>query len=991
MTVVRVWEPDPSRAVLKVNELNKLFSGPSDKPRFEFEDAWKAPVKTCGEFRRTVFIGIGGTGQKVLRRFKAKLSRYGLAHLPCFSLLAIDTAPQESVHDPQSEVPLSRNEFVCAQVPNPTQYIAEVQKHWRGEPCAKRELASWLPPEFSTIAVMDGASARRAVGRFAFYVNSSEIMASISSSVAAVRNADNKSKLNSMGLELATGAPTTVYIICSVCGGTGSGMLLDTTYMTQRILALDSSDKIETNGVILTSFPKASDSHRANAYAALAELNYFSLEDTVFSAEYPGDFSIAEQGSESPFNMCYLLGHAAVGGEVINNIESLSEMIAEALFFTTCTEGSGKYQAALSNVANAFDNTTTDKAISEGDRPVRFSSFGIQTCAIADDWIVDRWGSDLCRRVLDGIISGSEELTDRPIVSAADVANRFGAKSASGFMPIQDSLKEMASYADQVLKSDLSSSSDLDDLRFWMRTRRSAISKDLSSAIEDRGISTLREDIDEFEHVIRREAGEMFTSPETGGFVAGNEFIDKMISDIGALKGDIVKTLESSIKPGEGFVSELDRLEEDANKNRRFFFGRPNIGDLSSRFNSALRSMIYNDWRRATYQMALSMLDDLADNLSRMRADMGPSMHKLEEVKARFGTDIAHSKSTPEGLPTYTRSALTEEMVNRMYEERLSDTSRERNLFISSLSSVPELTAMTEDQIYYAMKAYARGRLEETILNTNIASVLHDVVEGSDVEMANYLKELQTRTNVHWSPNPAKLRRSPRSIDILSSFDLEEGFITDSWSTLTTESSECQYALEKEIKDRLWVLRTAHGAHLASLTELDWFWASFESSVDREGTTYLFTHRDYPELMADVMVRPSDKPHYVDAQFAWSKALAYRIVEKSTDPQTVDMYIATLLDSQGHERKISLGKSRLDAFRAFGEAYRNDHSIEDAIKKAEELPAVERIEMCKNQQNAVSTAMRKIPSGRASRVRDLLEKEHRCLEAEINKLIDEAI
>ncbi len=978
------------KAPVKVNELNSLFSGPLDQRRFEFKDACRTPVKTCEEFRRTVFIGIGGTGQKVLRRFKAKLSRYGLTDLPCFSLLAIDTAPQESENS-KSQVPLSRNEFVCTQVPNPTQYIAEVQKYWRGEPCAKRELASWLPPDFSTMAVMDGASARRAVGRFAFYVNSSQIMASIKSAVKAARDAENESKLKSMGLRLATDAPTTVYIICSVCGGTGSGMLLDTTYMTQRLLALDSSDKIETNGVIVTSFPKADDSHRANAYAALAELNYFSLEDTTFEAEYPDNFSIAEQGKGSPFNMCYLLGHSAVRGEVISDIDSLSEMIAEALFFTTCTEGSKVYHAALANTADAFENTSLEKAITDGDRPTRFSSFGIQTCVIPRDWIVDRWGSDLCIRILDGIISGSEELTDRPIVSASDVANRFGAKAASNFTPIQDSLKEMASHADQVLKSDLSSSSDLDDLRFWMRARRSAISRDLSSAIEERGISALQESIDEFAQVIRREAGEMFTSPETGGFVAGNEFIDKMISDIAALKTDIVETSASSVKPSEAFISELDRLEEDANKKRRFFFGKPKIGDLSSRFNSALRNMIYNDWRRVTYQMALSMLDDLANDLSRLRADMGPAMHKLEQVKARFGEDGARTKSSPDGLPVYTRPALTEEIVERMYKERLSDSSQERRLFISSLSSVPELTALTEEQIHYAMKAYARGRLEETVIDANIASVLYEAMDGNDVIMANYLKELETRTNVHWSPNSAKLRRSPRSIGVLSSFDQEE-FIRKAWSSLAPDSSKCWHAVEKEIKDRLWVLRTAHGAHLASLTELDWFWSSFESATDREGTTYLLTHRDYPEKMADVMVRHSDKPRYVDAHVAWNKALAYRIIEKSTDPQTVDTYIAVLRNNQDQEREIRLEKSRPDAFRRFCELSReNREALEDAIKKAEKLPAAERIEMFKKQQNAVNALLRDLPLGSASRVRDLLEKECRFLEREIDKLIREAI
>ena len=78
MSIVRVVSSHPGSAPLTLERLNHLFGGSGSGLSF-----WmpvQVTVEVAEKFKQSIFIGVGGTGQKILRRLKAKNVRW----LNCF-------------------------------------------------------------------------------------------------------------------------------------------------------------------------------------------------------------------------------------------------------------------------------------------------------------------------------------------------------------------------------------------------------------------------------------------------------------------------------------------------------------------------------------------------------------------------------------------------------------------------------------------------------------------------------------------------------------------------------------------------------------------------------------------------------------------------------------------------------------------------------------------------------------------------------------------
>lgn len=980
---MRVWSHDQTKAPLKVDDLNRIFAGAHD--RFTFTDAHDTPVPISERFKRTVFVGIGGTGQKVLRRLKARMSQYGVSKLPCFAMLGIDTTPQETINDFNLECALDAQEYICAQVSAPARFLDMVHANWRGESTYQGELASWLPREFGVQAIMAGAFTRRAAGRFAFFVNADMINRTLQAVVNRVSSADVEGKMEDLRLRLASDSPTRVYIICSVCGGTGSGMFLDTAYVLRRLLSDQFPQDIETHGVLVTDFPGASNALRANAYAALTELNYFTLDDTRFTAQYPGGFEV--NTTEPPFSLAYLLASTSEGGEVIRSIDDLTDMIAESLFCMACTEASGTFDEAL--VGFAGRAPVSAEGALRGSRPAHFSSMGLQTIAIPKQWILDRWGSDLCARILEGMISGSEGLTDKPITAARDVVTAIGARSADTYAPIQACLTEMSAYVAQVLRADLAGAT-MDALPFWMDQLRKQVVTELPGVIEEKCLSVLSESIAQFEQAIFREANQIYADPEAGGYVAGSQFIQKILADIATLKSDIIEVSDRTVKPAEMLIDRLDRIEASATSRHRLLGPKPDPKGISVQFKNALRELIYNDWRRSTYAGALCELDAVEARLRQAQSDMAPALKRLEQVRAQFIEDRERTPSTPHGLPVHTKSALSEVDVERLYAMHLGDSTSERQLFMSSLgSSLSDLTRLSDAQLRYALKAYAAVRLEQTVFSSSLAQILKDSTGGDRGRMHSLIQATYARTSVYWTINPA-LPPLPGTLAVMSVNDTEDGSVAEAWRAAAIPGQAYWAAHQTAIRDRIWFLKTSHLARLDALTDLGRCWRSFDDATRNEGTTYLFSNRRHPELMMDHMVRPSDKPSYANNPIIWVRALSYGIVLKSTDPKTMDMYLVSVRDVSGRVTVIELAKSRVDAYEKLVRNERTLKLAQAAVMESEQKPARDRHPVLQRQATEVESLLNSSHS-LDERTRELLRMELSLLSKEIAATAAESV
>jgi hypothetical protein len=304
-----------------------------------------------------LIIGLGRFGLEALTWFRQRLlARFGDTELfPNVRVLGIDTdaaSAEETVR--ASAGVLRREEILLARLGRAGRYLRP--------PDSLPPVSGWLPAKaLFRIPREPLPQGNRALGRLAFVDNYRGIVARLCRELAPLTKEKALSQaIERTGLGLRTNRPH-VYIVASLAGGTGSGMVVDLAYVVRAQLrqggyeppsviglfnlpegppqerALrnrgtreNESSEIQTRvemvlGVdSLNSDCKTRSSPetvlaRANAYAALVELLQFSSEADVFQAHYDTRSSpLVDSGP--PFSRAVLLATSdpAAAGETLS-------------------------------------------------------------------------------------------------------------------------------------------------------------------------------------------------------------------------------------------------------------------------------------------------------------------------------------------------------------------------------------------------------------------------------------------------------------------------------------------------------------------------------------------------------------------------------------------------------------------------------------------------------------------------------------------------
>ena len=323
----------------------------------------------------TVLVGVGGTGAEVLLRARRLIEEtYGsLEKLPVVSFLWIDTDKDYKVANPEAAgSPLKDNEKYWASVSG--KEVKDMMSNMSKFPW----IESWFPKELArNIGALEaGAGQIRACGRFALFYNYHSIKEQFNAACDRVKGHENFMqdehgiRVNSNGLN--------VFLVASLSGGTGSGMLLDLGYCTRDWLKGQGSPLITTIAPMPNAFAgiKVGDRVLANGYAALMELSYFSDHRTEYSVRFSKGLTDEVRGSHPPFDFTYLVG--TKNGEVEFNLNQLREMIAQNIFLDLTSDFAPHKRSIRDNIKGAWAQADP------GGRgyPKNFMSFGLATIEI---------------------------------------------------------------------------------------------------------------------------------------------------------------------------------------------------------------------------------------------------------------------------------------------------------------------------------------------------------------------------------------------------------------------------------------------------------------------------------------------------------------------------------------------------------------------------------------------------------------------------------
>ena len=355
----------------------------------------------------TMVVGVGGMGTNTVRAVKRRFRNvWGDEQLPgLIQLLALDTEPLVNRLDQE---PLFSDEFAYMGKFDATRLVANLGQH--------PEIARWWNyPSIPLGYIHNGAKQLRPIGRLCFFRNYVTFKQLLETKLT------NLDKIRDMETAQNRGFPVVgnyqlIYVVSSLCGGTGAGMFLDVVH---RIRA-----QVRNNARIVGIFflPDVLEAEissdlqrrriRANAYAALKELNYFQ-ETQRFRALYPSEQRDLPDTPYAPFDFIFLMGRTNREGRSLARKSDAESMAAHLIQLTAISHLSSEILGLEVNVvrermfdlSGAAGQVTGDRNLKRGHFLV-YSSFAASALVAPHESLVDFWQrafvADLIRRFAAG-------------------------------------------------------------------------------------------------------------------------------------------------------------------------------------------------------------------------------------------------------------------------------------------------------------------------------------------------------------------------------------------------------------------------------------------------------------------------------------------------------------------------------------------------------------------------------------------------------------
>lgn len=372
----------------------------------------KLELKTQ-ELMPTIIIGLGGTGKEVLLRIRRQfVEKYGsISEFPIISYLYIDTdnAPSEESGIARerdfliNEIDFQPSEKIFHPV-NPSDYIYRIQD--------VPHIKEWLSTtgEIAKLGTMNtGAGQIRPAARLAFYHNYDEIVSKLTAAKSRITDSRSINSVKEIHkIKNVNTDKINVYVVTSVSGGTGSGMILDMGFLIRNIFR---NQAVSTSYIVLPKIYQSYGKERvfANGYAALKEFEYYNLKNTFEVSWKKNEPHTFQPGV---YDDTYI-----IDGENSKNL-SLSDqnnrdiykMLADTIFNDFSNSDFANYKRGVRVNLVQYkqrlwpdDNSVTDNTYSR-----KYSSLGQATISIPVDRIIISCAYKLCEDIINYYLTYAE-------------------------------------------------------------------------------------------------------------------------------------------------------------------------------------------------------------------------------------------------------------------------------------------------------------------------------------------------------------------------------------------------------------------------------------------------------------------------------------------------------------------------------------------------------------------------------------------------------
>lgn len=365
--------------------------------------------------RPTLIMGLGGTGTRVAVALKARLEeRLGEAsnYDKAIKFLCFDTAndavPGPYPDNPAQQAILTPDQELVRITDVPLFYLMQARD-------SNQVFARVLPKVLHSTQIDQGAQQVRRLGRVALlYHYQKTVRGRLQDAIDSLRHPDAMGRkgqtLRGQNLIISDQKRLRAFVICSICGGTGSGIFIDMAYIIRHLAGKDQPCEVIGMLFLPETFPEISTTGktriRANAYAALLDLEYFMQRTPAEEALYRMDMPNEQiEVSGAPFSSCYLVSRKNTENLTLKDKSEIAPVMAEGIYSMIATPLGEQMDATLDNVRVV--QTAHYKAPLFGTFRAFYSAMGISQIVFPEDWARRYYQQRLQRSIIKQIILAS--------------------------------------------------------------------------------------------------------------------------------------------------------------------------------------------------------------------------------------------------------------------------------------------------------------------------------------------------------------------------------------------------------------------------------------------------------------------------------------------------------------------------------------------------------------------------------------------------------
>lgn len=779
-------------------------------------------------FTPTLYVFLGSSPAQIGWRLK-KLQIEAYGDLPIFQHLWIDT---DSSIPPEVE-PWLRNENVnrtCIGDVNPRMILENIDNF----PSTK----AWWPAAYVNLPSSLGPGAKQArllgrLGLFGAFTRSiddnlpiRETLINAAQRVLEISQAQAVTNMlhPDMDYELDL-TQVRVYIVNSMCGGTGSGIAFDIAYLLREFISRH-TDNYTIIGVQLLPpiFEKAigvidlrqKDKIKANAYSYLQDLDYL-IEQSHWSVSYP---SMDTDIKAPPFDMVYVVDLANKNGQILSEAMDVYKMVSQAMFLLSVSPMSGSQVSALAN-------TSVLNPRFKGKIPY-LSSFVSAALVYPKERILHYCSARLAMDAIDALrIDNYSEVGERP-----------------AHLTLIDELKlNPNSLAGQILKSQSVVNDQLDLI--------------LHSDDPGKALSYIASEMsnDEIERRVIIEKIEKSTKEITESIISS---LRMRINELNALHGPFYTRglIDAFIKDGSGknsLAAYIKKVQAESDQliltqyEEKLATAKNDLGDLSKKFlQSAIKWVFNREWKSKFNALKSEIISIMADlNAATLRKEVLGAIKELyseveEEAKElslgmeQFGKRLEEVKGSlsrrmPLLLTPQTNAKLfqlTIEVVDseyfiKYYQDRKPNIDPKRafadfinNQTTASLASIKDakITGLTR-----ALMKAAETPFRESLVNANLLDELQNHYGVND-----YLAVLEKKMDNVIDYCRPFWRYLPIHEDLITMAPAYIGVEDAQSNTIPSKfrNGGVYTLISTGVKDAIYIARAEHGVAPYMLTEL---------------------------------------------------------------------------------------------------------------------------------------------------------------------------